>query len=147
MKDSYSFDLDEAGLDKSYQQHRDAYIKIFDRLGVKYVIVSATSGAMGGSASEEFLAESEVGEDTFVRCLQSGYAANVEAVITAVTPGEPDSRYSSSSSAGRSSSTARIVSDTVDPSSPLRCSGADSRPEFGHPHADLGPRADAGVDH
>ncbi len=63
-------------------RHREAYQRIFDRLGVEYVIVSAVSGAMGGSASEEFLAESEVGEDTFVRCLESGYAANVEAVIT-----------------------------------------------------------------
>ena len=82
MKDAYSFDLDEAGLKKAYDLHREAYQKIFERLQVKYVIVSATSGAMGGSASEEFLAEAEVGEDTFVRCLESGYAANVEAVVT-----------------------------------------------------------------
>jgi prolyl-tRNA synthetase len=82
MKDSYSFDLTDDGLIASYQAHRDAYEKIFARLGVKYVIVSATSGAMGGSASEEFLAESEIGEDTYVRCLESGYAANVEAVET-----------------------------------------------------------------
>lgn len=82
MKDSYSFDLDDDGLKTSYHAHREAYQKIFARLGVRYVIVAATSGAMGGSASEEFLAESEVGEDTFVRCLESGYAANVEAVIT-----------------------------------------------------------------
>ena len=67
MKDSYSFDLTDEGLAESYAKHRDAYIKIFDRLGLRYVIVSATSGAMGGSASEEFLAESETGEDTFVR--------------------------------------------------------------------------------
>src|SRR6187399_3435288 len=79
MKDSYSFDLDVAGLDKSYQAHRDAYIRIFDRLGFEYVIVSAMSGAMGGSASEEFLAIAENGEDTFVRS-PGGYAANVEAV-------------------------------------------------------------------
>ncbi len=83
MKDSYSFDVDDDGLKKAYHAHREAYQRIFARLGVRYVIVSAVSGAMGGSASEEFLAESEVGEDTFVRCLQSGYAANVEAVITA----------------------------------------------------------------
>jgi prolyl-tRNA synthetase len=83
MKDSYSFDVDDDGLKKAYHAHREAYQRIFARLGVKYVIVSAVSGAMGGSASEEFLAESEVGEDTFVRCPQSGYAANVEAVITA----------------------------------------------------------------
>ncbi|TMS54015.1 proline--tRNA ligase [Mycobacterium sp. DBP42] len=82
MKDSYSFDVDEDGLKNAYHAHREAYQKIFGRLGVRYVIVSAVSGAMGGSASEEFLAESEVGEDTFVRCLESGYAANVEAVVT-----------------------------------------------------------------
>ncbi|MHC3001015.1 proline--tRNA ligase [Gordonia sp. GN26] len=82
MKDAYSFDLDDDGLKKAYNLHREAYQKIFERLAIKYVIVSATSGAMGGSASEEFLAESEVGEDTFVRCLESGYAANVEAVVT-----------------------------------------------------------------
>ncbi|MFF0814205.1 proline--tRNA ligase [Rhodococcus sp. NPDC003318] len=82
MKDSYSFDLTDEGLTASYRAHRDAYERILGRLGVKYVIVSATSGAMGGSASEEFLAESEIGEDTYVRCLESGYAANVEAVKT-----------------------------------------------------------------
>ncbi|HEY4461013.1 MAG TPA: proline--tRNA ligase [Pseudonocardiaceae bacterium] len=82
MKDSYSFDLDDDGLANSYQSHRDAYIKIFDRLGLNYVIVSAMSGAMGGSASEEFLAVAEHGEDTFVRSTGSDYAANVEAVVT-----------------------------------------------------------------
>ncbi|MGW0520495.1 proline--tRNA ligase [Crossiella sp. NPDC003009] len=89
MKDSYSFDLDDEGLKRSYELHREAYIRIFDRLGLKYVIVSAVSGAMGGSASEEFLAESETGEDTFVRSLESGYAANVEAVTTPVPPARP----------------------------------------------------------
>jgi prolyl-tRNA synthetase len=79
MKDSYSFDIDDAGLDASYAAHRAAYIRIFDRLGLEYVIVKATSGAMGGSASEEFLAVSPSGEDTFVRS-PGGYAANVEAV-------------------------------------------------------------------
>jgi prolyl-tRNA synthetase len=80
MKDSYSFDVDDAGLAESYQRHRDAYIKTFDRLGLPYVIVSAMSGAMGGSKSEEFLAPLEVGEDTFVRTKSGSYAANVEAV-------------------------------------------------------------------
>lgn len=88
MKDSYSFDLSDEGLAGSYQKHRDAYIKIFDRLGLKYVIVSAMSGAMGGSASEEFLAEAETGEDTFVRSTESGYAANVEAVVTPAPPAQ-----------------------------------------------------------
>ena len=83
MKDSYSFDVDDAGLDAAYQAHREAYIRIFDRFGFDYVIVHATSGAMGGSASEEFLAVSETGEDTFVRS-PGGYAANVEAVTTVV---------------------------------------------------------------
>jgi prolyl-tRNA synthetase len=80
MKDSYSFDVDVAGLDKSYQLHRDAYVRLFDRLGFHYVIVQAMAGAMGGSKSEEFLATAENGEDTYVRCRACGYAANVEAV-------------------------------------------------------------------
>jgi prolyl-tRNA synthetase len=80
MKDSYSFDIDDAGLQASYDRHREAYVKIFDRLGFDYVIVKAMSGAMGGSASEEFLAIAENGEDTFVRS-PGGYAANVEAVV------------------------------------------------------------------
>ena len=83
MKDSYSFDVDDAGLQVSYDKHRAAYIKTFDRLGLPYVIVSAMSGAMGGSASEEFLAPCESGEDTYVRSA-GGYAANVEAVTTVV---------------------------------------------------------------
>src|SRR3989440_309089 len=83
MKDSYSFDVDDAGLEVSYAKHRDAYIKIFDRLGLDYVIVSAMSGAMGGSKSEEFLHPTPIGEDTFVRS-PGGYAANVEAVRTVV---------------------------------------------------------------
>ena len=82
MKDSYSFDIDDAGLEHSYQRHRDAYVDTFTRLGLEFVIVSAMSGAMGGSASEEFLAPTEVGEDSFVRCSTCDYAANVEAVIT-----------------------------------------------------------------
>ena len=82
MKDSYSFDIDDAGLEVSYQAHRDAYVRIFERLGLEYVIVSAMAGAMGGSASEEFLAVAPNGEDTFVRS-PGGYAANVEAVQVA----------------------------------------------------------------
>src|SRR5436190_10077626 len=87
MKDSYSFDTDDEGLEKSYEAHRAAYIKTFDRLGFDYVIVKATSGAMGGSMSEEFLATAENGEDTYVRCSSCDYAANVEAVQ--VRPPEP----------------------------------------------------------
>lgn len=82
MKDSYSFDMTDAGLEKSYADHRAAYQRIFDRLGLEYAICQATSGAMGGSASEEFLAVSENGEDTFVRSTSGNYAANVEAVVT-----------------------------------------------------------------
>ena len=89
MKDSYSFDLDDEGLARSYQAHRDTYIKLFDRLGLEYVIVKATSGAMGGSASEEFLAVADTGEDTYVRSTGSNYAANVEAVVTPVPPARP----------------------------------------------------------
>ena len=80
MKDSYSFDVSDEGLQESYDAHRDAYIRIFDRFGFDYVIVAAMSGAMGGSASEEFLASAENGEDTYVRCTNCDYAANVEAV-------------------------------------------------------------------
>jgi prolyl-tRNA synthetase len=84
MKDAYSFDTDQSGLDISYQKHRDAYIKTFKRLGLDFVIVSAMSGAMGGSKSEEFLAPCEFGEDTYVKCEKCEYAANVEAVSTPV---------------------------------------------------------------
>jgi prolyl-tRNA synthetase len=86
MKDSYSFDLDEEGLATSYARHRDAYRRIFDRLGLDYTVVRAVSGAMGGSASEEFLAAAAVGEDSYVACPSCGYAANVEAVATPATP-------------------------------------------------------------
>ena len=89
MKDSYSFDIDDAGLDLSYQRHRDAYVSCFNRLGMKYNIVKAVSGAMGGSKSEEFLAPCSTGEDTYVLCPQCGYAANVEAMVTKVAPGDP----------------------------------------------------------
>jgi prolyl-tRNA synthetase len=88
MKDSYSFDIDDAGLEESYQAHRRAYVRIFERLGLEVVAVSAVSGAMGGSKSEEFLHPTEVGEDTYVRS-PGGYAANVEAVTT-VVPAEID---------------------------------------------------------
>ena len=84
MKDSYSFDVDKAGLDASYAAHRAAYIRIFDRLGFEYAVVKATAGAMGGSASEEFLAKAAVGEDTYVQCSHCDYAANVEAVAVRV---------------------------------------------------------------
>jgi prolyl-tRNA synthetase len=80
MKDSYSFDVSDEDFKASYDAHRAAYVRIFDRLGLDYVIVAAMSGAMGGSASEEFLATAENGEDTYVRCSSCDYAANVEAV-------------------------------------------------------------------
>lgn len=83
MKDSYSFDVDDAGLEASYQAHRDTYERIFTRLGLEYVPVNAMAGAMGGSHSEEFLHPSPIGEDTFVRS-DGGYAANAEAVVTPV---------------------------------------------------------------
>lgn len=88
MKDSYSFDLTDEGLVESYQKHRAAYVKTFDRLGMKYNIVSAVAGAMGGSSSEEFLAPCPTGEDTYVLCPQCGYAANVEAMTTKVAPAD-----------------------------------------------------------
>jgi prolyl-tRNA synthetase len=80
MKDAYTFDIDDAGLAASYQRFRDAYRRVFDKLGFEYVIVQAHAGAMGGSKSEEFLAKAAVGEDTYVRCTLCDYAANVEAV-------------------------------------------------------------------
>ena len=83
MKDSYSFDIDDQGLQISYDKHRVAYQRTFERLGMPYVIVSAMSGAMGGSVSEEFLAPLDVGEDTYVRCTNCDYAANTEAVQVA----------------------------------------------------------------
>lgn len=89
MKDSYSFTMDDEGLAEAYQAHRGAYQRIFDALGVEYAICAATSGAMGGSASEEFLAVSPSGEDTFVRATDGDYAANVEAVVTPVPEERP----------------------------------------------------------
>ncbi|MEU8259651.1 proline--tRNA ligase [Micromonospora sp. NPDC048999] len=91
MKDAYSFDLDEAGLQQAYERHRTAYENIFNRLGLDFTVVHAMSGAMGGSASEEFLATTPVGEDTFVGCTACDYAANTEAVVTrAPAAGDPD---------------------------------------------------------
>lgn len=88
MKDAYSFDATDAGLDASYQAQRDAYERIFQRLGLEYVIVAADAGAMGGSKSEEFLHPTPIGEDTFVRSA-GGYAANVEAFTTEVPDALP----------------------------------------------------------
>lgn len=102
MKDSYSFDIDDAGLDASYMAHRGAYLRIFARLGLDIVPVAATAGAMGGSKSEEFLHPMGVGEDTFVRS-PGGYAANVEAVTT-IVPAEIDF----------SNAPAAVVRDTPD---------------------------------
>ncbi len=94
MKDSYSFDLDDEGLAASYEAHRRAYERVFQRLGLAFVVVQAMSGAMGGSRSEEFLLPAEAGEDTFVRCTACDYAANTEAVAvptpTASAAGVPD---------------------------------------------------------
>ena len=96
MKDSYSFDVSDDGLRTVYLAHRDAYQKMFSRMAIRYVIVSAVSGAMGGSASEEFLAESEVGEDTFVRCLR------VRATPPTSRRSPPQSRPAAGRSSGRS---------------------------------------------
>lgn len=91
MKDSYSFDLDAAGLDVSYQKHHNAYCRIFDRCGLEYVVVEADSGAMGGSQSQEFMVASDAGEDIVVHCKQCGYAANLEkATSVPAAPGVPD---------------------------------------------------------
>jgi prolyl-tRNA synthetase len=78
MKDSYSFDLDKAGLDVSYQKHRDVYCRIFERCGLSFVVVDAHSGAMGGSKSEEFMVYTDAGEDLVVSCPKCKYAANME---------------------------------------------------------------------
>ncbi|MEL0040180.1 MAG: aminoacyl--tRNA ligase-related protein, partial [Ilumatobacter sp.] len=111
MKDSYSFDVDADGLDRSYAMHRAAYIATFDRLGLPYVIVSAMSGAMGGSDSEEFLAPLDAGEDTFVRCSSCDYAANTEAVTTE-TPAPADPSAAPDSRVGETPDTPTI--DTLD---------------------------------
>jgi len=82
MKDSYSFDIDAAGLDVSYQRHREVYRRIFDRCGLKYMIIQADSGAMGGSGSEEFMVRTPAGEDHVVSCDACNYAANVEKAVS-----------------------------------------------------------------
>jgi prolyl-tRNA synthetase len=88
MKDSYSFDIDAAGLDVSYQKHYDAYCRIFDRCGLKYVVVEAHSGAMGGSQSHEFMVRTPAGEDQVVSCEKCNYAANMDKATSKLTPVE-----------------------------------------------------------
>ena len=86
MKDSYSFDMDAAGLDVSYQKHHDVYCKIFDRCGLKYVVVHADSGAMGGSGSQEFMVYTDAGEDLVASCAECAYAANIEKATAKLKP-------------------------------------------------------------
>ncbi|HEV7857406.1 MAG TPA: proline--tRNA ligase [Pyrinomonadaceae bacterium] len=86
MKDAYTFDVDQAGLDKAFEAQREAYKKIFDRCGLKYVIVEASSGAMGGSASDEFMVKTDAGEDMIATCESCGYAANVEKAQSRLSP-------------------------------------------------------------
>jgi prolyl-tRNA synthetase len=86
MKDAYTFDVDRAGLDKSFIDQREAYKKIFTRCGLQYVIVEASSGAMGGSESNEFMAPSPAGEDLIVSCPNCGYAANLEKAVSRLAP-------------------------------------------------------------
>jgi prolyl-tRNA synthetase len=86
MKDSYSFDLDAAGLDAAYEKHYGAYRRIFDRCGLQYVAVEAHSGAMGGSQSHEFMVSSEAGEDFVARCAKCGYSANLEKAVSRAQP-------------------------------------------------------------
>src|SRR5438270_6094395 len=86
MKDSYSFDLDAAGLDVSYQKHHQSYCKIFDRCGLKFMVVEAHSGAMGGSQSHEFMVSTDAGEDMVASCPKRGYAANLEKATSRLEP-------------------------------------------------------------
>ena len=86
MKDSYSFDIDAAGLDVSYQKHHDAYCRIFERCGLKFVVVHADSGAMGGSGSQEFMVYTDAGEDLVASCSSCGYAANLEKATSRLDP-------------------------------------------------------------
>ncbi len=91
MKDSYSFDIDAPGLDVSYEKHRQAYCRIFERCGIEYVVVEADSGAMGGSASQEFMVATDAGEDFIVVCRETNYAANLEKAVSRPKPlGAPD---------------------------------------------------------
>ena len=126
MKDSYSFDIDQAGLQHSYDTHREAYQRTFDRLGMPYVIVSAMSGAMGGSASEEFLAPLAVGEDTYVHCSKCDYAANTEAVQVSV----PDALPLEAAPA------ARVVDTPDTPTIQTLVDLVNARPELRHPSRD-----------
>jgi len=88
MKDAYSFDIDAAGLDVSYQKHYDTYCRIFDRCGLKYMVIEAHSGAMGGSKSQEFMVRTPAGEDQIVSCEQCNYAANMEKAASKLAPVE-----------------------------------------------------------
>jgi prolyl-tRNA synthetase len=90
MKDSYSFDMDQAGLDAAYQKHYEAYSRVFDRCGLQYLAVEAHSGAMGGSQSHEFMVPSEAGEDLVVVCSQCGYRANMEKAVSKAKPPAAD---------------------------------------------------------
>jgi prolyl-tRNA synthetase len=97
MKDAYSFDLDPAGLDAAYDKHYEAYRRIFDRCGLKYIAVEAHSGAMGGSQSHEFMAPSDAGEDFVVACQATGYAANLEKAVSRYSPpvsADPEGEFS-----------------------------------------------------
>jgi prolyl-tRNA synthetase len=88
MKDAYSFDIDAAGLDVSYQKHHDTYCRIFDRCGLKYMVIDAHSGAMGGSKSQEFMVRTPAGEDLVVSCEKCNYAANMEKAVSKLAPVE-----------------------------------------------------------
>ncbi len=126
MKDSYSFDVDDEGLQRSYDRHREAYISTFERLGLPVVIVSAMSGAMGGSASEEFLTPLEVGEDTYVHCTACGYAANTEAVEVPAPPPVPLDGLADA-----------VVADTPDtPTIETLVDFLNASPELRHPDRD-----------
>ena len=101
MKDAYSFDIDEAGLDESYQKHDAVYRRIFTRCGLKFVAVEADSGAMGGSQSQEFMVYTEAGEDLIASCAPCGYAANMEKATSQLAPrGRPGSDWRRQAGAG-----------------------------------------------